>query len=543
MSTQEYDGIIIGSGQHGLILGSYMAKLGLKVLLLERRLIYGGGLGTQEVTLPGFYHQLHSVNHFNITKTPWYSDLELSNSVRYVAPRYDFAQPHKDGTALVFSRDIEETVGSIARFSKRDAQTYRDWNRRADRINDDIFWLERYSEPLPEAERDDLLSQSEVGRDFLTIINQQPLDAVRNLFENEMVQLLLLFKLSLFGTVLYDQVTSRSPMGALIRGFDQSAGYEVCVGGSISLARGLMEAFIKAGGEFRTGAHVERIIVENNRATGVELEDGRTIRARQFVASTVDVPQTFRKMVGFEQLPQEYRTKVENFKQTNWTLFGLHLCLKEAPRHLGTDFDANVNQALKINLGCESLEQLFALHDEVAQGKIPSRVSFGTGQITVFDPSQAPRGHHTAYAWHAMPYAPDGDPGNIEAVKEEFADRMLEKWREFAPNMTKDNILARFIWTANDYSKEIINMVEGDIFMGSFSGSQSMWNHFGYRTPIEGLYMAGSPTHPGGAISGGGSYIASRIIAEDLGLKPWWNPVDVRTSLRKLAEAEKRKAS
>ena len=66
MST-DYDGIIIGSGQHGLILGTYLSRCGLKIALLERRLIYGGGLGTQEVTIPGFYHQLHSVNHFNIT--------------------------------------------------------------------------------------------------------------------------------------------------------------------------------------------------------------------------------------------------------------------------------------------------------------------------------------------------------------------------------------------------------------------------------------------------------------------------------------------
>jgi phytoene dehydrogenase-like protein len=538
MANGEYDGIVIGSGQHGLILGTYMAKLGLKVLLLERRLIYGGGLGTQEVTIPGFYHQLHSVNHFNISKTPWYRDLQLSTLVRYVEPRFDFAQPHKDGTALVFSRDIEQTLASIARFSKRDAQTYRDWNLRADKISDHIFWPERYSEPLPEAERDQLLERSEIGRDFLQIINRQPLDAVKQLFENERVQLLLLFKLSLFGTVLYDQVTTRSPMGALIRGFDQSAGYEVCVGGSVSLARGLMGEFVKAGGDFFSGAHVNRIVVEGNKATGVELEDGRTLRARSFVASTVDVPQTFTKMVGLEQLPAAYRKKVNNFKQTNWSLFGLHLCLKDLPRHLGTDFDPNVNQALKINLGCESLEQLFALHDEVAQGKIPSRQSFGTGQITAFDASQAPRGYHTAYAWHAMPYAPGGDPENIEAVKEEFADRMLEKWCEFAPNMTKENVLKRFIWTANDYTKELINMVAGDIFMGSFGGEQSMWNHFGYRTPIQGLYMAGSPTHPGGAISGGAGYIASRIVAEDLGLKPWWDPVDVRASLQAIASAQ-----
>lgn len=95
---------------------------------------------------------------------------------------------------------------------------------------------ERYSEPLPEADRDALLSQSALGRDFLELIDQQPLDAVKQHFENERVQLLLLFKLSLFGTVLYDAISKRSPMGALIRGFDLKGGYEGCVGGSWNLA-------------------------------------------------------------------------------------------------------------------------------------------------------------------------------------------------------------------------------------------------------------------------------------------------------------------
>lgn len=536
--SDTYDGIIIGSGQHGLILGSYLARAGLKILLLERRLIYGGGLSTTQVTKPGFYHHMHSVNHFNITQTPWYKDLGLATRVKYVTPRYDFAQPHRDGTALVFSRYIDETCDSIGYFSKKDAQTYREWNKRADLISEHIFWPERYSEPLPEAERDELLSQSQIGRDFLEIINRQPLTAVNELFENELVKLLLLFKISLFGTVLYDQVSTRSPMGALVRGFDLKANYQVAIGGSVALARGLMEVFIKAGGEFRAAAHVSRIIVDGGKATGVELADGTVIRSR-FVASTVDVPQTFLTMVGEEQLPPEYREKVRNFKQTAWTLFGLHLALEELPRHVGTDFNPHVNESLKVNIGCESIEQLFALHDEVAQGKIPSRISFGTGAVSQFDPSQAPSGKATAYAWHAMPYAPNGDPENIEDIKEEFAERMLDTWQEWAPNVNRKNIIAKYIYTANDYSRELINMVRGDLFVGSFTGEQTMWNHFGYRTPIEGLYMAGSPTHPGGAISGGGGYIASRIILEDLGVPLWWTPVDARASLEKLAAAEK----
>jgi phytoene dehydrogenase-like protein len=339
---------------------------------VERRLIYGGGLSTTEVTKPGFYHQMHSLNHFNISESPWYKDLELSTKFRYITPRYDFAQPHRDGTALVFSRYIDETCSSIGHFSKKDAQTYREWNERADVISDAIFWPERYSEPIPEAERDELLRASAVGRDFLEIIDRQPLTAVQELFENELVRLLLLFKISLFGTVLYDQLTTRSPMGALIRGFDLVANYQVAEGGSIAVAYGLMHTFVAAGGELKTGAHVSKIIVDANQARGVELADGTQLRSR-FVASTVDVPQTFGTMVGEEQLPEAYREKVRHFKQTSWSLFGLHLALKEAPRHVGTDFDPHVNNSLKVNIGCESVEQLFALHEQVARHEIPSR--------------------------------------------------------------------------------------------------------------------------------------------------------------------------
>ena len=116
---RSYDGIIIGAGHHGLILGSYLAKAGLDMLMVERRLNYGGGLATREVTAPGFYHNLHSINHFHISETPWFRDLSLGDKVTYITPRYEFGQAHRDGTALVLGRDLEETVANIARFSRR----------------------------------------------------------------------------------------------------------------------------------------------------------------------------------------------------------------------------------------------------------------------------------------------------------------------------------------------------------------------------------------------------------------------------------------
>src|SRR6201992_3527121 len=110
-----YDAIIIRDGQHGLVLGSYLVKAGLAILLVDRRLTYGGGLNTTEATLPGFYHNLHSINHFHITETPWFKDLGLDARVTYVTPRYEFGQAHRDGTALVLGRDLEETVANIGR--------------------------------------------------------------------------------------------------------------------------------------------------------------------------------------------------------------------------------------------------------------------------------------------------------------------------------------------------------------------------------------------------------------------------------------------
>jgi phytoene dehydrogenase-like protein len=533
---RSYDGIIIGAGHHGLILGSYLAKAGLNVLLVERRLKYGGGLATEEVTAPGFYHNLHSINHFHISETPWFRDLGLDHKVTYITPRYEFGQAHRDGTALVLGRDLEETVANIARFSGRDAATFRDWNRRAEAITAKVLIPERFSEPLSRREREELLSRTAMGRDFLAVTRRQPLDLVRELFENEHVQLLMLFKISLFGTWLTDTLDA-SPMGSVIRAFDLQTGYQLCRGGSFNLARGLMETFIAAGGTFEPQVRIARIVVEGGRASGIALADGRTVRARQFVASTIDVHQTFEEMIGRDQLPDEFCRRLDGFQYTPWTLFGLHLALHESPRFAAESFDPNLARALKWSIGADTMEELFSAHQDVRAGRIPAIVQFGAGPLSVIDPTQAPPGKHTNYAWHVMPLEPDIGARSYETFKQDFAEKIIETWARYCPNMTRQNIIGQHVYTAREYTSELVNMRHGDIFMGAFNADQVMYNHFGYRTPVPNLYLAGSPCHPGGAISGGAGYIAAGIIARDLGLKTWWQPWDARAALQGLAQA------
>ena len=530
-TSLSYDGVIVGSGQHGLILGTYLARAGLRIALIERRLLPGGGLMTDERTLPGFYHNLHSINHFSITGAPWFRDLQLDTTVRYITPRYEFAQPHSDGTALVFSRDIDETAASIARFSERDARTFREWNARAEEMTRRVFMVERYTAPLDEGRRKEVLERSDVGRDFYALTERQPIEIVNELFEDERVKVLFLFKLSLFGTVLHETLGTRSPLGSVIRAFDLHTGYQLCEGGSWNLARGLYERFAGAGGTFINQAEVARITVDGGRATGVELDDGRTLTARQFVASTADVHRTFEDMVGREQFPPWFRTKVADFRYTKWTLYGLHLALDEAPKYAAAAFDANVDRALKYNLGSETIESLLDAHADVEAKRIPRAIQFGGGALSVLDPKQAPRGKHTAYAWHVVPYDIGGDPDAILGLKSEIGDRILEKWAQYAPNMTRANVLGRYDYTAHEYTRELVNMRYGDIFMGELSADQVLHNHFGYRTPISNLYMAGSASHPNGAITGGVGYICAGIIAEDLGVQPWWTPTNAERDL------------
>jgi len=534
-----YDGIIIGAGHHGLILGTYLARAGLKILLVDRRLTYGGGLCTREVTLPGFYHNLHSINHFHISETPWFKDLDLDERVTYVTPRYEFGQAHHDGSALVLGRDLEESVANIARFSKKDAATFREWNRKAEKITAQIFLPERYAEPLSQAERESLLSRTALGREFLEVSNRQPLDVVRELFENEHVRLLFLFKVSLFGTWLVDTLSKTSPMGSVIRAFDLESGYQLCQGGSFNLARGLMEAFIAAGGTFQPQVNINRIVIENGRTTGIELADGRTVRAKQFVASTLDVHQTFESLIGREQLPAAFRKKLDAFQYTAWSLFGLHLALDESPRFAAEKFDPNINRTLKWSIGAETMEDLFSAHQDVQAGRVPKLVQFGSGPLSLLDPTQAPPGKHTTYCWHVMPLNPDLGGRSYESFKEEFSDKIIECFARYCPNMTSKNILGRYVSTGREYVQDMINMRGGDIFMGAFNAEQVMYNHFGYRSPIPNLYNAGSAGHPGGAISGGSGYISANVIARDLGIKPWWTPWDARASLESLPRLER----
>jgi len=166
-----FDAIIIGGGHNGQILATYLRKAGLETLVLERRLEPGGGLCTEEVTLPGYYHNLHSFFMRWVPDLPWYKDLELERyGVRMIMPPVQTVSPFVDGRCLVFHSDIEKTIKSIACFSKRDAVTYRGLIGRFEEMNNRIITPENYAAPISFEEKKSLLEKSSLGRDYLEML-------------------------------------------------------------------------------------------------------------------------------------------------------------------------------------------------------------------------------------------------------------------------------------------------------------------------------------------------------------------------------------
>jgi phytoene dehydrogenase-like protein len=530
---REFDGVFVGGGHQSLVCAAYMANAGYDVLVLERDIDVGGGLSTVDVSGRGFRYNRHSINHFNITGTPWYRDLNLAAAgVEYVQPEHEFAQPLSDGSALVLSRDTDRTVENLARFSERDARQYERMNPVAEDLVENVYLPERFDEPLPAEERHRLLSESDRGRTFLDWTTESAFDLVTDWYETPELRTLLLFKLSIFGEP-GEGVDNPSHKGGICRCFDGRHTYQVARGGSRMLALGLQQVIQQAGGTVLTNREVTGIDVENGRATGVTLRDGTSIGAKRFVASGVNPVLTFERFVGLGEVEESYASRVEEFAFTDWSLMGTHFALKEAPDYEAAEAVPEVNEALKYNIGLETLDDIEAAHEAVVAKDAPV-AGFGGGSISMFDGTQAPDGHHTAYAWQVAPYDLHDDPAAWEAEAERCRDQVLDTWREYAPNMTEDNVVHSHTYTPQQIPLTNPNMTNGGIFAGALTEDQTLSNHFGYRTPVEGLFLCGSSVHPGGAINGGAGYVAAKVIHESLGVDPWWDPVDARASLEAL---------
>nr|BFE82177.1 hypothetical protein GCM10020093_047780 [Planobispora longispora] len=279
----EFDGIVVGGGHNGLTCAAYLARAGLSVAVVERNEVAGGGCSTQELTLPGFRHNTHSNYHF-LEEGPVPADLELHRyGLRYVYPEVQHATVFRDGRAITVYTDPKRTAESFARFSRADAERWLELYERYAEAARGLMNGFLYSRPLPPPVLAERL-RGDLGRDLLSYVPLALRGRGQELRERPgqgAVQVVPARHLH------RERARHRRLLPRLLSRITRLG---LPVGGSANVAHALRQVIEEHGGTVVTGRHVERILVDDGRATGVGLAAGGVLTARRFVASAVDAP-------------------------------------------------------------------------------------------------------------------------------------------------------------------------------------------------------------------------------------------------------------
>lgn len=531
----KYDGIIIGAGPNGLTVAAYLAKAGLKILLLERRYEMGGGLCTEKVTLPGFVHNTHAIYHMMVDYAPIFKDLRLQEDygLRFIHPSPTMVMPFSDGRSICLYPDIERTCESIGKFSTKDAETYREIADRFKRYMDEFLAPASYCKPVPPIEQVARLQTTEIGRELNELTEKTPKQIVDELFENDQVRAMML-SVACFWGLDYDL----EGLGYLVPLFiNRASAYRLVVGGTHNLAHVLSKVIYENGGMILGSITIKRILIENGTAKGVELDDGTIIEANKFVASSIDPHQTFLRLVGEQHLDQYFVQRVKDWEWEKASLLGVHLALDTRPHFLAAEDNPDVDNAFVYIVGYDTEADVTGHFDAVLSGEL-RHYGFNCCFPSIHDSKQAPPGKHTALISMHAPYnLKDGGPEAWYRIREEQADKCVATLQRYVPNLTPDNILWRYISTPLDIENKLHDMVHGGIKQGAYIPFQ-----MGYLrpneecssnvTPINRLYVCGASTFSGGMVIFGPGYIAANSIAEDLGIEKWWREPEMITVAR-----------
>jgi phytoene dehydrogenase-like protein len=518
----EFDVVIIGAGPNGLIAGAYLARAGLRVAICERRFEAGGGLATEENLYPCYSSNPHVLYHMMVDYMPAIRDFELDGpALTWIKPNCQTGMLFEDGSSVLLTRMVQDTKDSISKYSFKDAVTFgkviREWRR----IVDDIIAPATYIPPMDPIEITMAMQRTKVGQQMLDIGELSPLQLITETFEHDKVRTLMLYATCMWG--LDPHETGLGFMVPLM--LDRAMNKCYCYGGSHKFGSALARQVVKHGGLILDAASVDKIIMENGRAVGVHIvHEDRVLRAKA-VMSTLDPHTTFLDFVGEEHLPGTLAESVKGWAWDKWSFNTLHIAADERPQYASDD--PWVSDAFATVIGIEGVDQLLAHWDNVTKGRLDLN-NFG-GHSTCesqFDPTLSDRPGKFVSMFQI--HAPYGLKGGWVAQREEIKAAMLAKWHKAAPNLA-----GKIISTAMEDPEEIEirfpNMRRGSIKHGDYRPLQMGC----YRpnqdcsstaTPIDGLYVCGVSTYPGGLVLGGPGYLGANKVAEDLGVKKWWKP-------------------
>jgi phytoene dehydrogenase-like protein len=521
-----YDVIVIGGGHNGLTHAAYLARAGLRVLVLERRPVLGGATVTEEV-FPGFRFSVCSYV-VSLLRPEIVRELDLARHGLEILPLDGTFTPLPGGDYLWRTNDHAQTRREIARHSRVDAEAYDEYSLAMIDMARFVKPLLGLTPPDPTARRPATLRSlgaiarrvRDLAQDsqyiLLQLMTMSAADFLDQWFETDALKATMSAS-GIIGTFL----GVRSPgtayvllhhyMGEIDGAF---RAWGLPRGGTGAVADAIAAAARAAGADIRTGAAVQRVRIQNGRATGVVLEGGEEIAARA-VSASVEARLALLGLVGADHLPAAFVDDLRRYR-CRGSSGKVNLALDALPEFTSLPgAGAHLRGAISISPSIAYMERAY---DDAKYGRYSRRPYVDIVIPTLTDPSMAPPGKHVMSCF--VQYAPYDLRGRTwDEEREAFGDTVIDAIAEHAPNM-RQIIRHRQVLTPLDLEREF-GLTEGNIFHGELSLEQLFFlrpvpGWADYRTPVDGLFLCGSATHPGGGIIGAPGRNAARRVLKDL---------------------------
>lgn len=550
MADMSYDAVVVGGGHHATIIANYLQNAGLSTGVFERLHELGGGACGDELPAPAFLQ--NPCAHFTrMFGNPAYHDFNLRHyGLQYVFPEGNEAMVFPDESCFVgytcfpvedpntgkegFSEsNFQKTYNEIARFSKRDADTYEWLVDKYQKYWRHAFRKYRYSPPTPwgvSNPLEELFLDEKTGFDpawhFMNGIQ-----VARDLFESPEMRILFMraietssgsFPIDTMGAYLIIHVIG------LMLSLESAS---IVNGGTHAITHALQKSFSAMGGEFHTECEVEKVLMDGEKAVGIQLTNGSQIEARKLVVSDLGVPQTMLRLLKDTEIAENIIHRIKTIDYDRSQIFWGNVALHELPDYKAKSFNPDLGEQPRLYMGPKDEDYMSYnyMSDIFTKGMPrPGNMYLLTAPDSIWDKNRAPEGKHTILIEEfAAPYRFFTEKEWLK-MKHEIVDRALQDWQIYAPNMTWDNVISHNIQTPLDVCYRHPDMKEGGWVEGAMMLSQQ--DRFrpvpeisDYRIPnVKNMYICSSNLHSCGGIGRGSSYNCFKKIVEDFNLPKIW---------------------
>lgn len=517
-----YDAVVVGAGINGLAAAVHLASKGWTVAVLERNALPGGAVRTAEVTLPGFQHDLYATNLGQFVGSPFFArhqTLLREHGLALVTADHAFATAFEDGSWLGVERNAEATARRIGVESPDDE---RRWRELATAFPDEaphLFALLGAPMPSWHAARVLWRAWRRKGTGFLADSARLLVSSSRDWLDSQFESPKLKAMMAVWSMHLdcAPDIAGGALFPYLESFADQANGLVLGQGGAQTVITAMTGAISAHNGTVITNAEARAVTVENGRATGVRLADGRHFAARRAVIANLHPRLLYGGLVD-GGLEDRRAAQAARLRPGPGTMM-IHLALSEQPDWS----DPALKSFAYVHLA-PSLDAMARAYAQSLEGLLPVEPVLVVGQPTAVDPTRAPDGRHVLWIMaRTVPARIQGDAsGTIthrdwESAKEPYAERAIDIVERYAPGL-RAKILRRSVHSPVDIENDNPNLIDGDTNAGSYHLDQSFLFRpaFGltrYATPVTSLYMVGASVWPGAGTGAGPGFLCAKVLA------------------------------